>query len=152
MPNVQPGYQAYPNRWPGPGHIPDQRPHRTRTLVLETAAGMAFGVVGVRGTADNQVRVSEASRPFAGISLADPTQDFTTADLYPQYARVAVRDKGPVVCIASVAVVKGDPVYFVPGTGVLTNVSNSSANTLIAGAIWDTTQATPGGLAIVLLG
>jgi hypothetical protein len=57
--------------------------------------------------------------------------------------------KGVIVVQASVAVAVGDPVYYVPATGVLTNVSTS--NTLIAGAQWDTSTA-GAGLAALRLG
>lgn len=57
--------------------------------------------------------------------------------------------KGVIVVQASVAVAVGDAVYYVPATGVLTNVS--TGNTLIPNAQWDTSTA-GAGLAALRLG
>lgn len=112
--------------------------------VVESVAGLGFGKVGVRGTTDEQVRVSEASRAFEGISIADPGQP---ADTYAQYATASLMRKGVIWVSVAVTVVKGEPVYYVPATGVLTNVSTS--NTAIANATFDSSGT---GLVKVRLG
>jgi hypothetical protein len=111
-------------------------------------ADIGFGKVAVQGTGDRQIKPSAASATFRGITLRDPTQ---LQDLYKQYGAVQVLEKGCVAVIASVAVSAGQPVYYVPATGVFTNVSNSNANTLIANALWDTTTTTTNQLAVVRL-
>lgn len=100
--------------------------------VVESAAGIGFGKVGVRGAADDQVRVSEASRAFEGITIADPGQP---QDSYAQYATAALMRKGVIWVSVAVTVTKGEPAYYVPATGVITNVTTS--NTAIAGATFD---------------
>lgn len=149
MPNIQSSYGLYQGQWVE-GMIPDMRPRTVRTRIVETAAGIAAGKVVVKGTADKQIRVSEASRPFVGITVLDPVQVSTTAGNYPQYQAAAVIQKGPVVVNASVQVAYGDPVYYVPATGLLTNVATS--NTLIPNAQWETTTAGTNQLAVVYLG
>ncbi|MFP5078303.1 DUF2190 domain-containing protein [Rhizobium sp. YIM 134829] len=148
MANIQSSYAATHARWIE-GMVPDMRPSVDITRVVETAGGIGFGKVAQRGTADNQCKVSSASPKFLGITLLDNTQVGATVDTYPQYANAAIRQKGPVVVQASVAVAQGDDVYFVPATGVLTNVS--SGNVQIPGAKWET-STTGAGLAVVFLG
>lgn len=128
------------------GMVANSEPSRVITRVVEDAAGIGFGVVVQRGTADNQCKLSTASPKYLGITVSDPGQ--LGADLYPQYANAAVMQKGCIWVQASVAVAQGDPVYFVPATGVLTNVATS--NTQIPNAEWDTTTS-GAGLAVVRL-
>lgn len=132
------------------GLVADSRDQTVESRVVETAAGIGFGKVTVQGVADNQVRVAEVTRPFVGITIATnaPVESVSPSDLYPQYANVPVMRKGSIWVTASVAVAVGDPVYYVPATGVLTNVVG--ANTLIVGATWRTSTA-GAALAILLL-
>ncbi|MDO9417026.1 MAG: DUF2190 domain-containing protein [Pararhizobium sp.] len=114
----------------------NMEPNVIVTRVAEDVEGIGFGKVGVQGTADNQVVDSEITVKFTGIAVLDTTQP---TGKYEQYSNVALMKKGVIVVQASVAVAVGDPVYYVPATGVLTNVSTS--NTLIAGAQWDSSTA-----------
>lgn len=149
MPNVQPSYPLYQAPFVE-GMIPNQEPSDIVSRVVESAAGIGFGKVAVKGAGDNGIRVSQATTAFEGITVLDSTKVAGTPNLYPQYSIAGVMKKGVVVVTASVAVAKGDPVYFVPATGVLTNVSTS--NTLIANAQWDTTTTTTNQLAVLRLG
>lgn len=145
MPAIQTTYAATHARWVE-GMVLNMEPNVIVTRLAEDAEGIGFGKVGVQGTADNQVVDSEATAKFVGIAVLDPTQP---TGKYEQYANVALMKKGVIVVSASVAVAVGDPVYYVPATGVLTNVSTS--NTLIANAQWDTSTA-GAGLAALRLG
>ena len=128
------------------GMVANQESVLIVSRIAEDVEGVGFGKVCVLGDADNTVTDSEASKKFEGIAVLDPSQP---TDTYAQYATVAVMKKGVIWVQASVAVAKGDPVYFVPSTGVLTN--SASGNTQIAGATWD--SATSGaGLAKLRLG
>lgn len=142
MPAIQSTYAATHARWFA-GMVLNQEPADIVTRVAEDVEGLGFGVVAVKGTADNQVVDSEITVPFVGITVADPGQP---QDSYAQYANVAIMKKGVIVVQASVAVAVGDPVYYVPATGVLTNVSTS--NTLIPGAIWETSTSGAGLAAV----
>ncbi len=132
---VQTTYAAQHARWIE-GMVLNMEPNDIVTRVAEDVEGIGFGKVGVQGTADNQVVDSEATVKFTGIAVLDTTQP---TGKYEQYSNVALMKKGVIVVQASVAVAVGDPVYYVPATGVLTNVSTS--NTLIAGAQWDTSTS-----------
>lgn len=135
MPAVQTTYAATHARWVE-GMVLNMEPNVIVTRLAEDVEGIGFGKVAVQGTADNQVVDSEATVKFCGIAVLDTTRP---TGKYEQYDNVAVMKKGVIVVTASVAVAVGDPVYYVPATGVLTNVSTS--NTLIAGAQWDTSTA-----------
>lgn len=145
MPAIQTTYAATHARWVE-GMIPNMEPNVVVTRLAEDVEGIGFGKVCVQGTADNQVVDSEATVKFAGIAVLDTTRP---TGKYEQYDNVAVIKKGVIVVQASVAVAVGDPVYYVPATGVLTNVSTS--NTLIAGAQWDTSTS-GAALAVLRLG
>lgn len=134
MPAIQSTYSATHARW-FEGMVLNQEPADIVTRIAEDAEGIGFGKVCVQGTADNQVVDSEATAKFVGIAVADPSQE---QDSYAQYANVAVMKKGVIVVSASEAVAPGDPVYYTPATGVLSKTSTS--NTLIAGAIWETSR------------
>lgn len=133
------------------GMIADSREQNILSMQLETAAGIGFGKVAVQGTADKQVRVSAAGRAFRGVTVSSHFGGFAagfqgTKDTYDQYETVPVMDRGSIWVLASVAVAVGDPVYYVPATGVLTNVA--TGNTLIPNAKWES-STTGAGLAII---
>ncbi|WP_406858501.1 DUF2190 domain-containing protein [Alsobacter sp. KACC 23698] len=128
------------------GMVANSEPAVIVSRVVETGAGIGFGKIAQRGTADNQIKVSSASPKYLGITVLDPGQP---ADLYAQYATAAVMTKGVIWVQASVAVAAGDPVYFVPATGVITNVSTS--NVQIPNATFDSSTS-GAGLAKVRLG
>lgn len=145
MPDVQSTFSAVHTRWVE-GMVLNQEPAVIVSREVETAGGIGFGKIAQRGTGDHQVKVSAASPKYLGITILDATK---IDGKYNQYDTAAVMTKGIVVVQASVAVAAGDPVYFVPGTGVFTNVSTS--NQQIPNAVFDTSTA-GAGLAAVRLG
>ncbi|MDX0510630.1 DUF2190 family protein [Sinorhizobium medicae] len=145
MPAIQTTYSATHARWVEGMNL-NMEPSVVVTRLAEDVEGIGFGKVCVQGTADNQVVDSEATAKFAGIAVLDTTRP---SGKYDQYDNVAVMKKGVIVVQASVAVAVGDAVYYVPATGVLTNVS--TGNTLIPNAQWDTSTA-GAGLAALRLG
>ncbi|MDX0676813.1 DUF2190 family protein [Sinorhizobium medicae] len=145
MPAIQTTYSATHARWVEGMNL-NMEPSVVVTRLAEDVEGIGFGKVCVQGTADNQVVDSEATAKFTGIAVLDTTRP---SGKYDQYDNVAVMKKGVIVVQASVAVAVGDAVYYVPTTGVLTNVS--TGNTLIPNAQWDTSTA-GAGLAALRLG
>ena len=144
MPAIQSTYATQHARWVE-GLVLTTEPNVIVTRIAEDAEGVGFGKVCVQGDADNTITDSEPSKKFEGIAVLDATQPNGT---YERYASVAVLKKGVIAVQASVAVAKGDAVYFVPATGVLTNVSTS--NTLIPNAQWDTSTSGAGLAALRL--
>lgn len=145
MPTIQSTYNATHARWIEGMNL-NMEPSDIVSRLCEDVEGVGFGKVAVQGTADNQVVDSEATAKFVGIAVLDTTRP---TGKYEQYETAAIMKKGVIVVQASVAVAVGDAVYYVPATGVLTNVSTS--NTLIPNAQWDT-STTGAGLAALRLG
>ena len=145
MGTVQSTDAAQHARWVE-GRVLNMEPNVIVSRECEDVEGLGFGKVGVQGTLDHQVVDAEITVKFVGIAVLDTTRP---TGKYEQYETAALMKKGVIVVQASVAVAVGDPVYYVPATGVLTNVVG--ANTLIAGATWDTSTA-GAGLAALRLG
>lgn len=145
MPDIQSNFNQYHARWTE-GMVLDQQPVVIVSREVETAGGIGFGKIAQRGTGDHQVKVSSASPKYLGITVLDATK---MGDAYAQYDTAAIMLKGVIVVQASVAVAAGDPVYFVPATGVFTNAS--SGNQAIPNAVFDTSTS-GAGLAAVRLG
>lgn len=76
---------------------------------------------------------------FRGITVRNPAVEPDTADTYEQYQVCSVLTKGVIAVAASVAVTAGQAAYFVPATGVITNVP--AGNLPIPGGIFDTSAA-----------
>lgn len=127
------------------GMVANMEISNTISRQIETAAGIGFGVVVVQGADDNGVRLPDASHlAFRGITVLDPTRDPQNGDKYAQYDTAAVLTRGVIWVTVGAAVAAGDPAYFVPATGVITNVATS--NTAIPDGIFDSSAAS-GGLA-----
>ena len=144
MAAVQTTYPFRHARWVK-GMVLNSEPHVIVTRSAEDVEGINFGEVCVQGTLDDQVVDSEITVPYVGFAVLDITQP---TGKYEQYANVNVIKKGVIVVQASLAVKAGDPVAFVPATGVLTNVLTS--NTQVPNATWET-STTGAGLAAIRL-
>lgn len=125
------------------GMVANTEPKVTISRVIESAAGIGFGKVACQGATANTIKVSAAAGIFRGITIRDVTLPPTNGDKYIQKDICAVMTKGVIWVIASVNVTAGQPAYFVPATGALTNVDGGGANILIPDAMWDSAaQAT----------
>ena len=144
MPNLQSNYLAAHARWIE-GMQLNMEPASIVSRLCEDAEGIGFGKVAVQGTADNQVVDSEATVKFVGIAVLDVNKP---TGKYEQYDTAAIMKRGVIVVTASEAVAMGDPVYYTPGTGVLSKTAAS--NTLIAGAEWASSTAGSGLAALRL--
>jgi hypothetical protein len=110
---------------------------------VQTVAGIGFGKPAFQGTQDDQIKaVNDGSAIFRGITVGTHFGSQGLADLYARYETCPVMVQGVLWVQASVAVAVGDLVYFVPATGVWTNVA--TANTLVQRATWDSSTTGPG--------
>ncbi|MBV4507696.1 DUF2190 family protein [Pseudomonas sp. BW13M1] len=135
-----------------PGMIVDMIPKTLISRTVQAAGGLAFGVPVIQGTADKAGRASttgDTAAKFVGISVRDRSVK-AEANQYSQYESARVMTKGAIWVTASVQVAAGDPVYFVPATGVWTNVATD--NVLVANARFDTSTTGANQLAQVRLG
>lgn len=135
-----------------PGMIVDMIPKTLISRTVQAAGGLAFGVPVIQGTAEKAGRASttgDIAAKFVGISVRDRSVK-AEANQYSQYESARVMTKGSIWVTASVQVAAGDPVYFVPATGVWTNVATD--NVLVANARFDTSTTGANQIAQVRLG
>ncbi len=151
MPTVQTTYSA--NIRPGlPGMIVDEVPKTLISRTVEASAGLAFGIPVIQGTADKAGRAAttgDTAADFVGISVRDRSVK-AEANQYSQYESARVMTEGAIWVTASVQVAAGDLVYFVPATGVWTNIATS--NVQVPNARFDTSTTGTNQLAQVRLG
>lgn len=120
-----------------PGMVADMGLQDVISRDVEDAAGIAFGLPVVQGTADRQCKVAAAG-VFLGITIRDTTRDQRDLDKVAQRASAGILTRGVVWVTAGEAVAAGDAVYRT-AAGVLNKTS--SGNTLIANARWETSAA-----------
>lgn len=107
-------------------------------------AVVPFGRAVGAGTADGSCRLGGTG--YVGITVADKSR---ADDEYAVGEMAGVLRKGTIWVSVPVAVADTDTVYFIPATGVITNVSTD--NTAIPGAKFETSTS-GAGLARVYLG
>lgn len=124
----------------------------TKTGVVETEAGIGFGLAVGQGAEDNGVVLGGALGGFRGVSVRDVTQEVNrstgVADTYPQYANMSYLTRGLIAVVPLVNVVAGDPVHYNTTTGRFTNTGGSGQ---VLGARW-ATSASAGGYALLDMG
>lgn len=122
--------------------------YSTKARTCETAAGLAFGIAVSQGSGDRGAIIGGTSEGFVGITVRDVTLESSQEDEIARYQGMSVLERGEIWVLTSSAVVPGSAVYFVPGTGVLTDASGG--NEIINGAVWRST-AGDNELALVYL-
>lgn len=121
------------------------------TLIVETDAGIGFGLAVGQGTDPKQAVIGAASAAaFRGISVRDVTLESTDEDKYADGKNMAVLTRGDIWVVTGGDVTAGADVTFAAATGVLSSAAAGGSQFTIAGARWMTTAAS-GELAIVRL-
>lgn len=138
-----------------PGLISDETPSAVQTRVVETAAGIGFGLAVSAGTLSDKGAILGGAA-FIGISVRDITQvpgvpydplaDVgPAADIYPQYANISVMTRGHIWVVAhgggDAGVKAHDPLFFDATTGIFTNSASGAA---ASGAVTFTGQPVAG--------
>lgn len=108
--------------------------------IVETEAGIGFGLAVSRGAGDRGVVIGGAQ--FVGISLHDVTQPPDNVDEYSEGENIGVMTRGLIYVVAALPVEAGQVVRYNETTGALSD----SDGTLIAGATWESSAA-QGGIA-----
>lgn len=147
MPALQTNYDTYlPIAHEGMRANLEQWNSISRTV--ETATGIGFGKVVVQGAGDHGVILPDATHTaFVGITIRDQAADAYAPlasvqyapNLYLQNRTAGVMTFGCIYVVASVQVAVGDPAFFVPATGLITNVS--TGNIAIPRSRFDTSAA-----------
>lgn len=102
-----------------------------------TTAAVGFGLAVGAGAADGSCRLGGTG--YLGVTVADKTR---AADQYAVGEVAGVMRKGTIWVNVPVAVADTDAVYFIPATGVITNVSTD--NTAIPNAKFEVTTSGAG--------
>lgn len=122
------------------------------TRIVETVAGIGFGLAVTKGASGDRAIVVGGTAKFAGITYRDITQmpDLTSLDIYPRYSNAGVMVKGDIWVSVKAAVVAGTPANWDNATGQLGAAAGAGA-TAVPGAVWMTSQSSVNGLAILRL-
>lgn len=126
------------------GMIASTIPNVLVSVNVEEAAGIAFGAVVVKGTADRDGKVPDANgeNNFIGIAVREVSTRYTVAadaDKFPRYTEARVMTKGDIYVVAGENVTAGEDVFFVEATAVLMG-GTASTNQKAINAKWlDTT-------------
>lgn len=131
--------------------MPADADYSADTRIVETEAGIGFGVAVSQGTNDNGALIGAATAAdFVGVSIRDKTVPDGT-DIYADGANIGVMTRGDIWVTVGGDVVAGEDVTFVATTGVLSSAAISGSQFAITGARWMTSAAS-GALALLRLG
>lgn len=137
------------------GQIADMSgPRNIISRRVEESAGIGFGKVVVKGTADDQIIAPNANgeNNYVGFTIrnnAARKKADGSEDLYNQYEHAEVMTQGVLWVTCGGNVAAGANVYFTEATGALDDASGSNI-TQVPNAKWLDTQ-TSGGLARIEL-
>lgn len=105
------------------------------TRIVETVAGIGFGLAVGQGTNDKGAVIGGTLANFVGVSMRDITLVNATPDTYARYQNMAVMTEGDIWVAPTVAVSPTDPVHYDAATG---KFATSGGSGPIAGARWMT--------------
>lgn len=140
-----------------PGQIANEEKYNAVSRTVQTPAGIAFGAPAMRGTLDHTCALFATGGKFMGIAVKTmapehrATGSAAILDGYPLNATASLCTEGQLYIAADLAVVAGDPVYFVTATGRYSNVAGAS-NLLIPNARFDTSATAAGQIVEIALG
>ncbi|PWT71217.1 MAG: hypothetical protein C5B60_11175 [Chloroflexi bacterium] len=133
------------------GLIADEVDNSVQTYVVETAAGIGFGLAVSQGVNDIGCIVGGTLAKFLGITRRDMTLALAPVDplsstplpldTYGQRTNAGVMSRGHMWVVPGATVAAADPVYFVAATGQLTN---SASGTAATGSVAFTSQPNAG--------
>ena len=139
-----------------PGQVANLGFCRIDSRIVETAAGIGFGLAVGRGAADNGCVLGQGadagatpwiSAEFVGVTVLDPTRypvDRAATDEYAHRDVAAVLSEGDIWVSPDGAVSDGDNVTFNRTTGRLSSAAAAAGQPQVNGAVWMTTAAANG--------
>src|ERR1044072_479403 len=108
------------------GQIADAVPYNIVTRLCETVGGIGFGKAVSRGAKDKGVVIGGTVAGFAGITVQEKTLVHDTVDKYYPPENRGVLNFGMIYVLAGANVNDGDPVYFNPTTGAISNSAGAA--------------------------
>ena len=112
---VQTTYK-YPHDAAYPGMV-SGNDYDADTGIVETAAGIGFGLAVSQGANDLGIIIGGTVAGFRGVTIRDVTLDPSKSDTFAQYDNAGVLQEGKIWVTPKEAVAAQDPVYFDPATG-----------------------------------
>ena len=117
------------------GAIVNTEPRVLISRTVEDAAGIAFGLAVMQGTADKGCVVSDGT-DFLGVTVRDQSIEDGTSDVFAQYDSARIMTKGVIWVANSCGVSAGDAVAALADGALATSTGSD-----IVGARWETTAA-----------
>jgi hypothetical protein len=110
--------------------------YQADTRIVETAAGIGYGLAVGRGTGDRGVVLGGALSIFLGITLRDVTQPDAADDLYREAENAGVAYDGVfwAKVATGVTIVPGQVAHYSATTGEWSNTGGSGP---VVGAVWE---------------
>lgn len=112
--------------------------HADDSKLVETVAGIGFGLAVGQGAREDGIVVGGSATSFIGLTMRDITlvrspidplsSVLAPIDVYPQYSNAAIRQRGHMWVMAAATVNPGDPLFFNGATGVLSTTGGQSAS------------------------
>jgi hypothetical protein len=126
------------------GAIANEEPVRLISRTVEDAAGIVFGKAVIQGVADKGCKLGAfAAGKFVGVTVRERSIKAEFPNGFMQYDSARLMTEGVIWVVTAAAVIAGDPAVF-DATG---NWTKGTGTGDVPNARWDTSQATPGGLA-----
>lgn len=147
--SAQTSYTLTPANAAYPGMLDGVGPHGVETLLVETAAGIAPGLVVSKGTADDQAVLGGTAPIGVVVRRLDVENNASDAIVYDQYTPVAVVYSGRVTVSLGGAGNRGDAIKSNDTTGVITAGAAGAGETQLNGELLDTVAGA--GIAKILL-
>lgn len=131
-----------------PGQLVNGENFNAFSRTVETAAGIAFGVPVAQGAADRGCIIMANGLKATGITRRNPAVVPGNGDKYAQYAEAAIIDEGVVWGRAEEVVAARAQAFWNPATGKWVAGPATANDVKIDGAIYDTSAAANGLVAI----
>jgi hypothetical protein len=105
--------------------------YNTQSVIVETAAGIAFGKPVSKGTGETGVVLGGAVAGFRGITVRDVALGAET-DTYAQYKTASILKRGTIMVEAGAdGIAAGDDVYYNATTGVWSNSAGGNVGPIL---------------------
>lgn len=117
------------------------------SMIVETVAGIGFGLAVSKGTSEKQIILGGTAAGFKGVTYRDiTTVNNASADVYPRYAVAGVMLRGDIWVLVKEAVLQTDAVAFDTATGKFGKTGQS-----VIGARWMRNQSVVDGICLLRL-
>ena len=114
------------------GALANEEPRVLISRSVEDAAGIAFGLGVIQGTADKGCVVATGAAAIVGITVRDQSVDPATPSLFEEDSNARIMTKGVIWAVNTGGVVAGDIVH-----SLAAGAMGKTGGTLVPNARWD---------------